>query len=420
MAELVEGAAEVCREAGVALIGGETAELPGHLPRGRARLRRHVRRARRARRARRRLSDRGGRRRDRASPRQACTRTASRSSDACSRTRTTTATTCSRRLGSTSHDVRRLREQRTCAGSRTSPAAVFSGTSRAILPDGLRAEIDWDAWERPPVFGWLARHVDEDELRRVFNLGIGYVAVVPEPGDEHRDRPDRARVIGVLVSRGGVEPAGAPRRRPPRVGRRVEQARRVRARAGRERPASRPPSSSFDAYRGPRRARRGDGGLARVARSRARRLRRLHAPASAGVPRPLPGRVVNVHPAPLPDFPGAHPLEDVLAAGASAAAVTVHFVDEGVDTGPVIAPSRSPCSRVTRSRRCASACTRSSTGCSRRWCESCARADLRLRQDRPRALRPRTRRPRLRARLERRHSRRTRGGGPHRHAASRT
>jgi phosphoribosylglycinamide formyltransferase-1 len=56
----------------------------------------------------------------------------------------------------------------------------------------------------------------------------------------------------------------------------------------------------------------------------------------------FPGRVVNVHPAPLPDFPGAHPLEDVLAAGASAAAATVHFVDEGVDTGEVIAAERVP------------------------------------------------------------------------------
>ena len=50
----------------------------------------------------------------------------------------------------------------------------------------------------------------------------------------------------------------------------------------------------------------------------------------------FPGRVVNVHPAPLPAFPGAHPLEDVLAAGAPEAAATVHFVDEGVDTGPIL------------------------------------------------------------------------------------
>lgn len=51
----------------------------------------------------------------------------------------------------------------------------------------------------------------------------------------------------------------------------------------------------------------------------------------------FPERVVNVHPAPLPDFPGAHPLENLLAAGAPAAAATVHYVDEGVDTGEVIA-----------------------------------------------------------------------------------
>jgi phosphoribosylglycinamide formyltransferase 1 len=56
----------------------------------------------------------------------------------------------------------------------------------------------------------------------------------------------------------------------------------------------------------------------------------------------FPQRVVNVHPAPLPDFPGAHPLEDVLAAGAPAAAATVHFVDDGVDTGPVIATEAVP------------------------------------------------------------------------------
>ena len=56
----------------------------------------------------------------------------------------------------------------------------------------------------------------------------------------------------------------------------------------------------------------------------------------------FPNRVVNVHPAPLPAFPGAHPLEDVLAAGAPEAAATVHLVDEGVDTGPVLASEPVP------------------------------------------------------------------------------
>jgi phosphoribosylglycinamide formyltransferase-1 len=54
------------------------------------------------------------------------------------------------------------------------------------------------------------------------------------------------------------------------------------------------------------------------------------------------GRIVNTHPAPLPDFPGSRPIEDVLAAGASETAATVHYVDQGVDTGPVIATEPVP------------------------------------------------------------------------------
>lgn len=49
------------------------------------------------------------------------------------------------------------------------------------------------------------------------------------------------------------------------------------------------------------------------------------------------GRIVNTHSAPLPTFPGAHPIEDVLAAGEDETAATVHYVDEGIDTGSVIA-----------------------------------------------------------------------------------
>jgi phosphoribosylglycinamide formyltransferase-1 len=54
------------------------------------------------------------------------------------------------------------------------------------------------------------------------------------------------------------------------------------------------------------------------------------------------GRIVNTHSAPLPDFPGAHPIEDVLAAGVEETAATIHYVDEGVDTGPVIIAERIP------------------------------------------------------------------------------
>jgi phosphoribosylglycinamide formyltransferase 1 len=56
----------------------------------------------------------------------------------------------------------------------------------------------------------------------------------------------------------------------------------------------------------------------------------------------FPGRVINTHSAPLPDFPGPHPIHDVLAAGVEKTAATVHYVDGGVDTGPVIAAERVP------------------------------------------------------------------------------
>jgi phosphoribosylglycinamide formyltransferase-1 len=54
------------------------------------------------------------------------------------------------------------------------------------------------------------------------------------------------------------------------------------------------------------------------------------------------GRIVNTHSAPLPEFPGPRPIEDVLAAGAQETAATVHYIDEGVDSGAVIASERVP------------------------------------------------------------------------------
>ena len=78
-------------------------------------------------------------------------------------------------------DVRRLRGHAHAFAHVT--GGGIEGNLRRVLPGGLDVELDWSAWERPPVFHWLARHVDEAELRRVFNLGIGYCAVVPDPGD---------------------------------------------------------------------------------------------------------------------------------------------------------------------------------------------------------------------------------------------
>jgi phosphoribosylglycinamide formyltransferase-1 len=52
--------------------------------------------------------------------------------------------------------------------------------------------------------------------------------------------------------------------------------------------------------------------------------------------RRFPDRIVNVHPSLLPAFPGAHAIADALTAGVETTGVTVHLVDEGLDTGPVL------------------------------------------------------------------------------------
>jgi phosphoribosylformylglycinamidine cyclo-ligase len=88
-------------------------------------------------------------------------------------------------------DVARLLRSRALGFAHVTGGGILGNLER-VLPAGRSAEIDWDAWERPLVFRWLARHVDEEELRRVFNLGIGWCAVVreAEPGE---------RVIGRIA-----------------------------------------------------------------------------------------------------------------------------------------------------------------------------------------------------------------------------
>ena len=190
VAELVDGLAEVCREAGCALVGGETAELPG--------LYREeeldfagtcvgiVERDR--------LVD--GSRIEEGDAvigfpsagvhangftlvRRVLEQEDYEGEDLLAPTRLYLA------------DVRELRANADVRGLAHVTGGGIAGNLARVVPDGLRAEVDWSSWTRPPVFEWLARHVEEEELRRVFNLGIGYLAVVPDPGD--------ALVVGTIV-----------------------------------------------------------------------------------------------------------------------------------------------------------------------------------------------------------------------------
>jgi len=56
----------------------------------------------------------------------------------------------------------------------------------------------------------------------------------------------------------------------------------------------------------------------------------------------FPHRIVNVHPSLLPAFPGAHAIDDALAAGVETTGVTVHYVDEGLDSGEIIVREELP------------------------------------------------------------------------------
>lgn len=50
----------------------------------------------------------------------------------------------------------------------------------------------------------------------------------------------------------------------------------------------------------------------------------------------FPKKIINIHPSLLPNFPGVHPVRDALKASVKETGTTVHFVDEGIDTGPII------------------------------------------------------------------------------------
>ena len=180
VAELVEGMAEVCRTAGCALLGGETAELPGiyrddeldfagtcvgvverdGVIDGSAVVAGDVVIG---------LPSAGVHANGFTLVRQILAREDYDGDDLLAPTRLYL------------EDVRGLREHAHAFAHVT--GGGIEDNLRRVLPDGLELRIDWDAWERPPVFEWLARHADEQELRRVFNLGIGYCAVVPAGTD---------------------------------------------------------------------------------------------------------------------------------------------------------------------------------------------------------------------------------------------
>jgi phosphoribosylformylglycinamidine cyclo-ligase len=180
VAELVEGAAEVCRAAGVALVGGETAELPGIYRDGEL--------------------DFAGTCVGIVEPEQLVDGSQIREGDSVvgfpsAGVHANGFTLVRQVLALDEYDGADLlaptrlyldetRRRADAHGFAHVTGGGIAGNLARIVPAGLRAEIDWDAWARPPVFQWLGRRVDEEELRRVFNLGVGFCAVVADPEDD--------------------------------------------------------------------------------------------------------------------------------------------------------------------------------------------------------------------------------------------
>jgi phosphoribosylformylglycinamidine cyclo-ligase len=90
----------------------------------------------------------------------------------------------------------------------------FPGNVPRVLPKGVCACIDLSAWPRPPIFDWLQRtaELDESEMLRVFNCGIGMLVVVPPEQvadvlERLQGLGERAYRIGAVERRKGEEPA---------------------------------------------------------------------------------------------------------------------------------------------------------------------------------------------------------------------
>ena len=267
----------------------------------------------------------------------------------------------------------------TQARSRARHGGGILGNLARILPDGLAADIDWmrlvghqsSAGSRvmSPRTSYGACSTSGSATSRSW-ISATASRSGPSCGRDRRPR-----------ERGGHEPASAARRGASGRSHRVQHCRRSSAReraGGGSRHRCLPPGRPCRLQaRDAAMAGTGSNGTAST-----RSVRGLHAAPEPLVPRPLPEpRRERPSVAPLPEFPGAHPFSDPLAAGASAAAATVYYVDDGVDTGAVIASVPVPVIRGdTVEIASAHASNRLSIGCCLRWCESCARADLRLRQ----------------------------------------
>ncbi len=207
----------------------------------------------------------------------------------------------------------------------------ITGNLPRVLPKGCRARISRSAWKIPPVFEAIQRggRIGDAEMFRTFNMGIGYVLVTAR---KHAD--EVVRVLGggeTVLPIGEIVAAGYPARVVVVVSDKERAQALERARAHGVAAVWLNPKDFGDraAY---------DAALGRLLEEH-----RVGLVCLAGFMRILTpelvrafaGRVLNIHPSLLPAFPGLHAQRQALDYGVKVAGATVHFVDEGVDTGPI-------------------------------------------------------------------------------------
>ena len=259
-----------------------------------------------------------------------------------------------------------------------------------VLPKNLAADLDANNWSVPPVFEWIQREgkVKDEDMLLTFNCGVGMTVIVDAKDADfvlkqiHANGLPRASVIGKLVQRKKLEEGVIVKNFSPKDS--LQQQNKLKNQ-GKKKVAvlisgsgtnlqslidsstgSNASSSSaeislvisnVEGVEGLNRAKRA--GIKTVVIPHANYKKRVDFDMEvdrvlnqhgiefvflAGFMRIISpefvrkweGRLVNIHPSLLPSFKGMHTHEDALAAGVKIHGCTVHFVDDGVDTGAII------------------------------------------------------------------------------------
>jgi phosphoribosylformylglycinamidine cyclo-ligase len=102
--------------------------------------------------------------------------------------------------------IRKLRDLRGVNGFSHITGGGIMGNTKRVVPDGLTIDVDWDAWERPPIFKLIQDigNVPEEDMRATFNLGVGLITVVA-PDEVDTVKKKAAEIEEDIIEMGRIE-----------------------------------------------------------------------------------------------------------------------------------------------------------------------------------------------------------------------